>query len=184
MSNQDKKHRQIKKSPHAFARHDIVTGEEGNPVDYIFLEVNAAFEEMSGLSKGKILGEKVSTILPCFKNGSLDWPNVYSKIILAKDSVTYEEYSEPSEPSGCCYEITAYSGDPAYITLVIRDVTVKTKNEEALRDSEQRATKQRAAIAELVLDESIVKEIGICFSVGDILLHYEAAGQANRTLNK
>ena len=40
---------------------------------------------------------------------------------------------------------------------IFSDVTESKKAEEALRDSEQRASKQRAAIAELVIDESIVK---------------------------
>jgi len=30
----------------------------------------------------------------------------------------------------------------------------------------------------------LILEIGICFSVGNILLHYKAAGQANPTLKK
>ncbi len=32
----------------AFAYHPMVTDDEGTPVDYIFLEVNGAFEEMTG----------------------------------------------------------------------------------------------------------------------------------------
>jgi hypothetical protein len=34
------------------------------------------------------------------------------------------------------------------------------------------------------LDHALVEEIRICFSVGDILLHYKATGQANPTLKK
>ncbi len=39
----------IKNLPDAFTYYRIVTDGDGNPADYVFLEVNAAFEEMTGL---------------------------------------------------------------------------------------------------------------------------------------
>jgi PAS domain-containing protein len=39
-----------------FTYHRIVPDGRGNPVDYIFLEVNQAFAEMLGLAKSDILG--------------------------------------------------------------------------------------------------------------------------------
>ncbi len=129
MSGQDKERMHIEYLPQAFARHRIVTGDDGNPLDYIFLEVNAAFEEMSGFSKDKILGEKASAILPCFKKDGFDWTSVYDKTNSDGDSVSYEQYLEPLDR---WYEITDYSGDPGNFSLVIRDVTAKIKKEDLL----------------------------------------------------
>ena len=44
--------------------HEIVLDAEGHPVDYIFLEVNRAFEELTGLSADKIIGKRVTEVLP------------------------------------------------------------------------------------------------------------------------
>ena len=57
------KHRLLLENlPEAFAYHQIVTDSEGKPVDYIFLDVNPAFENMTGLSRGDIIGKKIMQI--------------------------------------------------------------------------------------------------------------------------
>ncbi len=50
----------IENMPDAFAYHQIVLADDGTPVDYIFLEINGAFEEMTGLKREKITGKKVT----------------------------------------------------------------------------------------------------------------------------
>ena len=44
----------------SFALHKIVLNKKGAPVDYIFLEVNQAFERQTGLKREDILGKKVT----------------------------------------------------------------------------------------------------------------------------
>jgi len=46
--------------PDAFAYHEVVWDQKGQPVDYIFRQVNAAFEEMTGLARDRIIGKKVT----------------------------------------------------------------------------------------------------------------------------
>ena len=46
----------IEKSSFGYANHRIVLDEENNPIDYIFLEVNEAFEKLTGLKKEQVLG--------------------------------------------------------------------------------------------------------------------------------
>jgi len=41
-----------------FAFHEIVLNKQGKPIDYIFLEVNSAFEQLTGLKKNNIVGKK------------------------------------------------------------------------------------------------------------------------------
>ena len=42
-----------------FARHRVLFDKEGKPVDYIFLEVNTAFERLTGLNKDNLIGKRV-----------------------------------------------------------------------------------------------------------------------------
>ena len=54
----------IEKSSFGYANHRIVLDEENNPIDYIFLEVNEAFEKLTGLKKEQVLGKSLKTVLP------------------------------------------------------------------------------------------------------------------------
>ena len=53
MDTGNDKHRLLMENlPEAFAYHQVLTDSEGEPVDYIFLDVNWAFEEMTGFFQG------------------------------------------------------------------------------------------------------------------------------------
>ncbi|MFZ3045356.1 MAG: PAS domain S-box protein, partial [Desulfatirhabdiaceae bacterium] len=47
-----------------FALHEIITDRQGKPRDYHFLEVNPAFEKLTGLKSGIVIGRTVLEILP------------------------------------------------------------------------------------------------------------------------
>ena len=47
-----------------FALHDIILDDEGNPVDYRFLDVNPAFEKLTGLKRDTLLNKTVLEVLP------------------------------------------------------------------------------------------------------------------------
>ncbi|MDY6857622.1 MAG: PAS domain S-box protein [Thermodesulfobacteriota bacterium] len=47
-----------------FALHEILCDEYDKPYDYRFLEVNPAFENITGLKAQKIIGKAVLEILP------------------------------------------------------------------------------------------------------------------------
>ncbi len=69
----NKIHLLVENMPDAFAYHQIVVDSDGNPVDYIFLGVNAAFETMTGLKKDDIIGKKVTEVLPGIADSDYDW---------------------------------------------------------------------------------------------------------------
>ncbi len=48
----------------AFALHELVVDGAGRPVDYRFVAVNPAFEEMTGLAAGEIIGRTALEVLP------------------------------------------------------------------------------------------------------------------------
>ena len=48
----------------AFALHKMIFDESGKPCDYEFLQVNPAFEKLTGLSAGDVVGRRVPEVLP------------------------------------------------------------------------------------------------------------------------
>jgi PAS domain S-box-containing protein len=48
----------------AFALHEVITDKNGKPVNYRFLDVNPAFEKMTGLKARDVIGKTILEILP------------------------------------------------------------------------------------------------------------------------
>ena len=47
-----------------YALHEIITDEEGVPCDYRFLDMNPAFERLTGLQRSAVRGKRVTEVLP------------------------------------------------------------------------------------------------------------------------
>ncbi len=143
----------IENLPDAFAYHQIVTADDGTPVDYILLDVNAAFEEMTGLKQEKIAGKKVTEILPDIKKSEFDWIGTYGKVALSGEPARFESYFEPLDR---WYDISAYSDEPGYFIVIFRDITANKQTEEALLVSKELYLKmfEKAPICYQSLDEN------------------------------
>jgi len=134
----DKNRTLIEHFPDAFAYHQMVTDSEGEPVNYIFLYVNPAFEEMAGLSKDKVIGKKVTVVLPELINSSFDWIGTFGKVALTGNNTHFESYSEPLQQ---WYEVTVFSDAPDYFATIFHNITaIKEcrRTEESLSKSEEK----------------------------------------------
>ena len=60
-----------------FALHEIVCNENGHPIDYRFLEMNPAFERLTGLERSKLEGQLKSVTMP---GDDPYWLEVYAKV--------------------------------------------------------------------------------------------------------
>lgn len=118
----------IENLPYAYARHKTVIDENKIAVDYIFLEVNAAFEEMTGLKRKEIVGKKITEVLAGIGKSDPGWIKLYGEIALSGEKRTFEKFSKFLSR---WYEVTAYSDEKFYFTTIFRDVTEKKE----IRDS-------------------------------------------------
>ena len=110
----------IKNLPDGFAYHQVVYDDRGEPVDYIFLEVNDAFEEMTGLAHHEVISRRVTEVLPEITGSLFDWIKEYGKLASEGGSMRFEQYSEPL---GRYYEVSAFSNEPGYFATIFRDIT-------------------------------------------------------------
>ena len=110
----------FERSDTAIARHQIILDENGNPMDYLFLDVNPAFEKMTGLKREKILNKRALTVLPGLKRDKFDWITYYGQIALegnAKKKI--EQYSSPLKK---WYRIEVISTEKGYFTTIFHDI--------------------------------------------------------------
>ncbi len=64
-----------------------ITNDAGEPVDYLFLQANLAFEAMIGLKVEDIMGRRVTEVLPGIGSGDFDWIGTFGQVALTGESV-------------------------------------------------------------------------------------------------
>jgi PAS domain S-box-containing protein len=119
-----------------FAYHQIVTDADGNPIDYIFLELNEAFEDMTGLKRADVVGRSITDVLPGITQADFDWIGTYGKVALTGEAIQFQHYYP--EPLNRWYNVAAYSPAQDHFAVIFHDVSEQVRAVEALRESEER----------------------------------------------
>ncbi len=111
----------------AFALHEIILDEEGNPKDYRFIEVNDAFGRLTGLSPEVVRGKTIRETRPGVKQY---WIDVYGKVALTGEPVYFENFS-PSVRKW--YQVYAYSPRHRQFVTIFQDISEHKEAEEKLK---------------------------------------------------
>lgn len=114
-----------------FSLHKMVYDEQGKPIDYIFLETNPAFEQLTGLKADEIINRAVSEVIP---NSEPEWIEQYGKVARFGETIHYQNYSKQLNKH---YEVTAYSPKKDYFAVIFNDITERLRIENDLRKSEE-----------------------------------------------
>lgn len=115
--------------------------QDGQPDNLEYLEVNPAYEKISGLKAADIVGKMITEIYPNIKAEPSDWIKEWGKVALTGHSKMDEKYFGPS---GKWYQFTAYSPQPGLVALVTIDITARKKAEaEQRRHTEELAATNR-----------------------------------------
>jgi two-component system CheB/CheR fusion protein len=138
----------FERSVSGIALHEIVLDEAGRPVDYVFLQVNAAFERQTGLARAAVLGRRVTEVLPGIERDPAGWIGRYGRVALGGGPDSFQQYSTVLER---WYDVAAFSPARGFFAVVFSDVTEHRRLQEALRDSERRYRVRSSELA-AVLD--------------------------------
>ena len=119
----------IDNMPDAFGHHRIILDEQGNPVDYEYLDVNSAFVEMMGLDQDKVIGKRVTEVLPGIRDNDFDWIDIYGKVALTGESTRFQDYIQLLER---WYDVSVYSEQTGFFVTIFRDISDLKQAEEDL----------------------------------------------------
>jgi PAS domain S-box-containing protein len=112
-----------------FALHELICDEQGRPTDYRFLEVNPAFERLTGLRADQVQGRRVREVLPYLES---EWIERFGRVALSGTPDQFESYSQALER---WFAVYASQTEPRRFTVLFLDVTERRMARDRLENS-------------------------------------------------
>jgi diguanylate cyclase (GGDEF)-like protein len=110
-----------------FALHKVVTGENGRPVDLVFLDVNPAFAGFFGLSAESIVGNSLRGISDKVEPF---WVDILGNAAITGESVRFEGFAGFM---GKHFSVVAFSPQPGQVAAIFEDTTGRKEAEKRLQ---------------------------------------------------
>ena len=106
--------------PIGWAEHRMVFDEVGAPIDYVFLDVNAAFEAFTGLKREVVVGKLVTEIIPGIRDAEPDLITLYGGVVTTGIERQIEIYFAPFDR---WYKITAFTRRDGHFIAMFEDIS-------------------------------------------------------------
>lgn len=133
--SEEKYRRLFTSMSNGYAFCEIVLDETGEPTDFVYLEVNDAFERLTGLRREHVVGKKVTDAIPGIKEGNPEIIPMYGRVALTGKPTAFEVLFEPL---GIWLTISVYSPKQGFFVAVFDNITERKRAEERLRESEEK----------------------------------------------
>lgn len=117
-----------------FAQCEMLFDDASNPVDFIYKDVNSAFESLTGLQN--VIGKRVCEIIPGIRTSSPELFKLYARVALGGPS---EEIKIYIQELNRWFSVKAYYfGEKNQFAVMFENITNEKLAEEELRKSEER----------------------------------------------
>ena len=123
----------IRHMPEGVALHEILLDNDGTPYDYRFLEVNSAFEKITGLTAMQVLGKTVREVLPAIEQS---WIERYGRVALTGNPITFEDYNKSMRRF---FYVRAYAPRRGQFATIFTDITREREAQAQLLQAKERA---------------------------------------------
>ncbi len=146
-----------------YALHKFIKDKNNKPYDYIFIDVNTAYEKHFGFKANTILGKSVKEVFPDIINDKHNLIEVYSNVAYCGESIEIEQFFNSLNKG---YKIYAFQYAKGYFITLFEDITEK-KNKEC---------------QELVIKKKAEQELEIFKIISDNALYGKAIADINGTI--
>ena len=134
-------------SPYSYFR--MVYDAEGQPVDYVFLAVNKAFEQDAGIKREDVIGKNVLSLYPQTERY---WLECFGRVAKTGEP---EQVTQFACALGKWYKVLAYRTKPDHVAITVSDESQFMIEREALQHTTEQLKKQQDENFRLAHEEPI-----------------------------
>jgi PAS domain S-box-containing protein len=151
-----------------FAYCQMIFDEKNNPIDFIYLRINDAFEKITGLKRDSVIGKKATIAIPGIKEANPELFEIYGRVALTGQKEKFEAYLKSLNT---WLQVSVYCPRKGYFAVIFEDTTKRKLVEEELKASEKKyeTTFEASMDALMLLDEKgffDCKQINACLVWG------------------
>ena len=114
-----------------FAYCKMLTDEKNQPVDFVYLEVNEAFEKITGLRKADIIGRKATEVFLRIKEDHRGLFETYGRVAATGKTERFDIFFKPLD---IWLSISVYCPKKGFFAAVFEDITEQKQTEKKLKD--------------------------------------------------
>jgi len=130
-SSEDKFRALFEKSPIGVAYHEMVYDDSGKAVDYLFLDANTSYRELTGVDpRGKL----VTQAFPGIENDPFDWIGTFGHVASSGEQIRFEQFLQSNNR---WYDCVGYNFKPGHFVAAFMEITDRKKAEIALKEKNE-----------------------------------------------
>ena len=112
-----------------FAYCKMIFDQDGQPIDFLYLETNHAFERLTGLVA--VVGQQATQSVPEIRSSYPEFFEVCGRVAATGNAERFEYEIKPGRK---WFSISVYSPDRGYFAVVVDDISERKKNESLSRE--------------------------------------------------
>ncbi len=122
-------------APFGYVLHKITARKNGQVQDLVFLEVNKAFEKITGLKAEQVVNRKLTEAIPGILADKLNWMGLYNKVDAVNEPVEVTVFSDHFNK---WFKVQTYLLENDHYVSTFTDVTAEMRQKESLEEVSSR----------------------------------------------
>jgi PAS domain S-box-containing protein len=118
-----------------FAYCQMIFDESQKPVDFVYLQINDAFEKITGLKRASIVGKNVTQAIPGIREANSELFEIYGRVALTGQTERFEVFFKPLN---MWLHISVYCPRKGYFAAIFEDTTERKQAEHRLKEAEEK----------------------------------------------